>query len=419
MLEIIFLCYNALCIEGDLTMHNVRKITEDLFYIGCSDRKLSLFESAYPVKDGVSYNSYVLKDEKNVLFDTVDKVCAEQFFENLAQALDGEKLDYLIVQHMEPDHCALIAEVVKLYPELQIVCTAKTVGMIKQFFCFDIDSRVMVVKEGDTLNTGKHEFQFILAPMVHWPEVMVTYNKTDKILFSADAFGSFGAINGNLFDDEVNWECDYLDEARRYYTNIVGKYGLQVQMLLKKAKGLDIKLICPLHGLLIKQNIGLFIEKYDKWSTYTPEENSVLIAYSSVYGGTESVANLVAAKLADKGVKNIKMFDVSMTHTSFVLAEAFKYSHIVLATTTYNAGIFESMEAFLHVLSAHNLQNRKYVLIQNGSWAPTCGKQMREILEKVNGSEILNDAICIKSTLKEEQLIELDNMVDVVVKSLN
>ena len=400
-------------------MHNVRKITDDLFYIGCSDRRLSLFESAYPVKDGVSYNSYVLKDEKNVLFDTVDKVCAEQFFENLTKALDGEILDYLVVQHMEPDHCALIAEVVKLYPDVKIVCTAKTVGMIKQFFNIDIDSRAIVVKEGDTLNTGKHEFQFVLAPMVHWPEVMVTYDKTDKFLFSADAFGSFGAINGNLFDDEVFWERDFLDEARRYYTNIVGKYGLQVQMLLKKAKGLDIKLICPLHGLLIRQNIDLFVEKYDKWSTYTPEENTVLIAYSSVYGGTESVVNLVAAKLADNGVKNIKMFDVSMTHSSFVLAEAFKCSHIVLATTTYNAGIFESMEAFLHVLSAHNLQNRKYVLIQNGSWAPTCGNQMREILEKVKGSEILNDSICIKSTLKEEQLAELDDVVDIVVKSLS
>ena len=400
-------------------MHNVRKITEDLFYIGCSDRRLSLFESAYPVKDGVSYNSYVLKDEKNVLFDTVDKVCAEQFFENLTEALNGEKLDYLVVQHMEPDHCALIAEVVKIYPEVKFVCTAKTVGMIKQFFNLDIDARVQVVKEGDTLNTGKHELQFVLAPMVHWPEVMVTYDKTDKILFSADAFGSFGAINGNLFDDEVDWQRDCLDEARRYYTNIVGKYGLQVQMLLKKAKALDIKLICPLHGLLIKENIGLFVEKYDKWSTYTPEENSVLVAYSSVYGGTECVASLIASKLADKGVKNIKMFDVSMTHPSFVLAEAFKYSNIVLATTTYNAGIFESMENFLHILASHNLQNRKYVLIQNGSWAPTCGNQMREILEKIKGSEILNDSICIKSTLKEEQLAELDNVVDVIVNSLS
>ena len=252
-------------------MHNIRNITKDLIYLGCSDRRLALFESAYPVKDGISYNSYLLKDEKTVLFDTVDKACAEQFYENLEAGLAGRKLDYAIVQHMEPDHCALLAEVVSRYPEVKIVCTAKTVAMIKQFFNFDIDSRVQVVKEGDILNTGIHELQFVMAPMVHWPEVMVTYDKTAKILFSADAFGSFGAINGNLYDDEVNWECDYLSEARRYYTNIVGKYGMQVQMLLKKAAGLDISMICPLHGLIIRKNIGLFVEKYDKWSTYTQE----------------------------------------------------------------------------------------------------------------------------------------------------
>ena len=400
-------------------MFNIRNITKDLIYLGCSDRRLALFESAYPIKDGVSYNSYLLKDEKTVLFDTVDKACAEQFYENLEAGLAGRKLDYAIVQHMEPDHCALLAEVVSRYPEVKIVCTVKTVAMIKQFFNFDIDSRVQVVKEGDILNTGSHELQFIMAPMVHWPEVMVTYDKAAKIFFSADAFGSFGAINGNLYDDEVNWECDYLSEARRYYTNIVGKYGMQVQMLLKKAAGLDISMICPLHGLIIRKNIGLFVEKYDKWSTYTPEENSVLIAYSSVYGGTENAVNLLAAKLADKGVKNIKMFDVSMTHPSFVLAEAFKYSHIVLATTTYNAGIFESMDAFLRILETHNLQNRKYVLIQNGSWAPTCGKQMREMLEKIKGSKILDDAICIKSTMKDEQFVQMDNVVNTIVNSLN
>ncbi len=400
-------------------MHNIRKISNDLFYIGCSDRKLSLFESAYPVKDGMSYNSYLVKDEKTILFDTVDRVCAEQFYENLNAALNGRHLDYIAVQHMEPDHCALLEEVVKSHPDVKIVCTQKTVSMIKQFFNFDIDSRVIVVKEGDTLNTGKHEFQFIMAPMVHWPEVMVTYDKTDKILFSADAFGSFGAVNGNLYDDEVRWERDYLDEARRYYTNIVGKYGLQVQMLLKKAAGLDIKMLCPLHGLIIRKNIDLFINKYDKWSKYEPEENGVLIAYSSVYGGTESAVNLLAAKIADKGVKNIKMFDVSITHPSFVLSEAFRYSHIVIATTTYNAGIFESMETFLHILSSHNLQNRKYVIIQNGSWAPSCGSQIREILEKLKGAEILDDSICIRSTLKEEQIVELDNVVNTIVKSLN
>ena len=257
-----------------------------------------------------------------------------------------------------------------------------------------------------------------MAPMVHWPEVMVTYDKKDKVLFSADAFGTFGAINGNLYDSEVNWERNYLDEARRYYTNIVGKYGLQVQMLLKKAAALDIKMICPLHGLIIKENIALFVEKYNKWSLYESEEKGVMIAYSSVYGGTESAVNLLASKLADKGIKNIKMFDVSMTHPSFVLSEAFKYSHIVIATTTYNAGIFESMETFLHVLSSHNLQNRKYVIIQNGTWAPACGGQIKEILEKLKGTEILDDSICIRSTLKEEQIAELDNVVNTIAKSL-
>ena len=400
-------------------MYNTRKITDDLTWIGSNDRRLALFENVYPIPKGISYNSYILKDEKTVLLDTVDMSVCSQFLENLEYELEGRNLDYIIVNHMEPDHASVLQIIAEKYPTTKIVCNAKTVGMIKQFFNFDIDSRVQVVKEGDILNTGSHKLQFIMAPMVHWPEVMVTYDKTAKILFSADAFGSFGAINGNLYDDEVNWECDYLSEARRYYTNIVGKYGIQVQMLLKKAAGLDINMICPLHGLIIRKNIGLFVEKYDKWSTYTPEENSVLIAYTSVYGGTESAVNLLAAKLADKGVKNIKMFDVSMTHPSFVLAEAFKYSHIVLATTTYNAGIFESMDAFLRILETHNLQNRKYVLIQNGSWAPTCGKQMREILEKIKGSKILDDAICIKSTMKDEQFVQMDNVVNTIVNSLN
>ena len=399
-------------------MQNIRKITEDLFYLGCSDRRLQLFESAYPIPEGVSYNSYLLKDEKTVLFDTVDKVCSCQFFANLESALGGRGLDYLVVQHMEPDHAALIQEVIRRYPESKVVCTAKAQAMIKQFFEFDIDSCVQAVKEGDVLNTGKHELQFVMAPMVHWPEVMVTFDKTTGTLFSADAFGSFGAINGNLFDDEVDWERDYLDEARRYYTNIVGKYGMQVQMLLKKASGLDIKMICPLHSLIIRKNIGLFVEKYDKWSTYTPEEDSVLIAYSSVYGGTENTVEVLAAKLADKGVKNIKMYDVSYTHHSKVLAEAFRASHIVLATTTYNAGVFESMQAFIHSLVTHNLQNRKFILIENGSWAATCGLQMRTELEKLKGSEFITDQVCLKSTLKKDQLEDIDNVVITTAKSL-
>ena len=391
-------------------MHNIRNITEDLIYIGCSDRKLALFESAYKVPDGISYNSYLLKDEKNVLFDTVDKSCDVQFFKNLEAALNGQKLDYLVVHHMEPDHAALIECVLDKYPETKIVCTAKAEQMIKQFFNFDFEA--IVVKEGDTLNTGSHELQFMLAPMVHWPEVMVTYDRTSKVLFSADAFGSFGAINGTLFD-ELN-----IDESRRYYTNIVGKYGMQVQMLLKKAAALDIKVICPLHGTMIKNNIGLLLEKYNKWSLYEPEEQGVLIAYSSVYGGTENVLDILAGKLADKGVKNIKMFNMSYSDHSRVLAEAFKYSHIVLGSTTYNTGIFESMHTFLNHLVSHNLQNRKFVIIENGSWAATCGNIMRTELEKLKGTEFLNDNFCIKSTLKAEQIAELDNVVNTIVNSL-
>ena len=398
-------------------MYDIRRITDDITYIGCSDRRLALFESAYPIPRGVSYNSYLINDDKTVLFDTVDRACSGQFFQNLEAALDGRGLDYLVVQHMEPDHCSLIEDVISVYPEAKIITTAKSVALIKQFFDFDIDSRVMIVKEGDSLNTGKHEFVFTMAPMVHWPEVMVTYDKTDKALYSADAFGSFGAINGNLFDTGVDFEKDYLDEARRYYTNIVGKYGAQVQMLLKKASTLEIKTIYPLHGLIIKENISNFVEKYDKWSRYEAEEKSVLIAYSSVYGGTENAANILAGKLADKGVKGIKMYDVSHTHSSYVLSDAFKYSHIVFATTTYNNGIFETMEHLLHNISAHNLQNRKVVLIQNGSWAPTCGQAMKSILEKIKGTEIIDESVCIKSALKEEQLSELECLADKIVLS--
>ncbi len=394
-------------------MHNVRKITDDLVYIGCSDRRLSLFESAYKVPDGMSYNSYLLKDEKTVLFDTVDKSCDIQFFENLKYALEGKPLDYLVVHHMEPDHASLIECVMTKHPETKIVCTAKAQQMIKQFFDFDIQERSIIVKEGDTLNTGSHELQFILAPMVHWPEVMVTYDKKSKTLFSADAFGSFGAINGNLIDHEID-----LDEYRRYYTNIVGKYGMQVQMLLKKVAGLDIQMICPLHGLMIKNHIDLILEKYGKWSAYEPEENGVLIAYSSVYGGTENTLEILAGKLADRGVKNIKMYNMSYADHSRVLAEAFKYSHIVLGSTTYNTGIFESVDTFINHLVSHNLQNRKYILIENGSWAATCGSLMRAELEKLKGSEFLSDNFCIKSTLKEEQIAELDNVVNTLAKSL-
>lgn len=399
-------------------MYDIRKLTEDVTYIGCSDRCLSLFESAYPIPNGISYNSYFINDEKTAVLDTVDKSCSAQYFQNLEAALNGRDLDYLIVHHMEPDHCALIEDIITIYPNVKIVCSAKSVGLIKQFFNFDIASFAMVVKEGDTLNLGKHELSFLMAPMVHWPEVMVTYDKTEKSLYTADAFGSFGAINGNLTDEGLCFNCKYLDEARRYYTNIVGKYGAQVQMLLKKVSALDVKTIYTLHGLVIKDNISKIIDKYDKWSRYEAEENSVMIAYSSVYGGTENAVNILAGKLADRGIKGIKMYNVSQIHSSYVLSDAFKYSHIIFAATTYNNGVFETMEHLLHNIAAHNLQNRKIVLIQNGSWAPTCGQGMKSILENLKGTEIIDESICLKSTLKEDQLSELDLVADKIVNSI-
>ena len=394
------------------------KIADGIFYVGVNDRKIDLFEGQYVVPEGMAYNSYVIIDDAVAVMDTVDAKFTHEWLDNVQKVLGRRKPDYLVVQHMEPDHSANINNFAKLYPEVKIVASKKAFTMMKNFFGTEFEDRRIIVGDGDALPLGKRTLKFVTAPMVHWPEVMITYDKTDKILFSADAFGTFGAINGNLFDSEVDWERDYLAEARRYYTNIVGKYGLQVQMMLKKAAALDIKMICPLHGLMIRENINLLLDKYNKWSLYLPEENGVMIAYSSVYGGTESAVSLLASKLADSGVRNIKMFDVSMTHPSFVLSEAFRFSHIVLATTTYNAGIFESMETFLHILISHNLQNRKYVVIQNGSWAPACGGQMREILEKLKGTEILDDSICIKSTLKEEQIEQMDNVVDTIVKSL-
>ena len=399
-------------------MYCVKAIHPDLYWVGANDRRLALFENVYPISRGVSYNSYVLLDEKTVLLDTVDKSVSDQFFENVAHVLNGRRLDYLIVNHMEPDHCGTIEQLVLRYPEVKIVCNAKTVQMIKQFFTFDIDSRAVLVKEMGTLCTGRHTLAFVMAPMVHWPEAMVTYDTTDKVLFSADAFGTFGAINGNLFADEVNFETEYLDDARRYYTNIVGKYGTQVQTLLRKAATIDIQTICPLHGPVWRKNIGWFIDKYVKWSTYTPEENAVMIAYASVYGNTANVADILASKLADAGVRNVKVYDVSNTHPSVLVAEAFRCSHLVFASTTYNAGIFVTMETLLHDIVAHNLQNRTVALIENGTWAPTAGGLMRKLLSGLRGIDILEDSLTVRSSLKEDQLEALDRMAAAIAASI-
>lgn len=399
-------------------MHCVKKVTDDLYWIGGSDRRLALFENVYPIPRGVSYNSYVLLDEKTVLLDTVDASISGLFFENLEYVLNGRTLDYLIVNHMEPDHCAVIGDVVRRYPDVKLVCNAKTVPMLKQFFNFPVEDRTVIVKEMDTLCSGKHTFAFVMAPMVHWPEAMVSYDTVDKILFSADGFGTFGAINGNLFADEVNFERDWLDDARRYFINIVGKYGVQVQNLLKKAATLEIKMICPLHGPVWRENLGWFIEKYDTWSSYKPEDQAVMIAYASIYGNTENAAEILASKLADKGVKNIAMYDVSVTDPSVIVSESFRCSHLVFAAPSYNGGIFTKMETVLSELKAHSLQNRTVAIMENGTWAPVAGRQMREIFAGMKNIELLEEGVTIRSAVKEAQEASLEALAEKIASSL-
>lgn len=400
-------------------MHSTRKVTDDLIYVGGSDRRLSRFENLFPIPKGVSYNSYVLLDEKTVLFDTADESISRQYIENVVHALNGRPLDYMVVQHMEPDHCAMIDDMLRRYPEAKMVCSAKAVGMFAQFYGTDVAARALVVKEGDKLSTGEHTLHFVMAPMVHWPEVMVTYDEKDKILFSADAFGTFGALAGNIFNDEITFDTVWMNDARRYYTNIVGKYGVQVQALLKKAASLDIEMICPLHGPIWRKDLGLLLEKYQKWSTYEPEDKTVMIAYATMYGNTENAANVLAGMLADKGVKNIAMYDVSETDVSEMVAESFRCSHLVLAAPTYNSGIQPKMEAYLSDIKALNLQNRTVAVIDNGTWAATAGKQMIGTLEGMKNMTILENTISIKSALAENQLGALEALADELAKQVN
>ena len=397
-------------------MYCVRKMTEDLYWVGASERRLNLFENAYPLTNGVSYNSYLLLDEKTVLIDTVDKSVSGLFFENVDHVLGGRKLDYLIVQHMEPDHAATIGELVLRHPELTIVCNVKTRTMMQNFFAFDIDSRLQLVKEMDTLTTGRHTFAFVMAPMVHWPEVMVSYDTTTKTLYSADAFGTFGALNGNLYTDEVNFRTEWLADARRYYTNIVGKYGTQVQTLLKKAAGLEIEMICPLHGPVWRKDIAWFLDKYIHWATYTPEDDAVVIAYASVYGGTENAANVLAAKLSELGVRNVQMYDVSVTHPSYILSECFRASHLVFISTTYNAGMFVTMENLVHDIVHHNLQNRTIALMENGSWAPLAAKTMRKMLEGSKNLTFTDTTVKILSALNDDSKAQIESMANELCK---
>lgn len=400
-------------------MYNVRKVTEDIVWVGASDRRLALFENIFPIPRGVSYNSYVLLDEKTVLLDTVDASVAGQFFENLEHVLDGRKLDYLIVNHMEPDHCAMIGDLVRRYPEVQVVGNTKTFGMIKQFFGTDFAERAVTVKEGDTLATGAHTLHFVMAPMVHWPEVMVTYDEKDKVLFAADGFGTFGALNGNIFADEVDFDRDWLDDARRYYTNIVGKYGASVQALLKKASGLEIAVICPLHGPIWRENLGYILEKYQKWSTYEAEDQAVVILYATMYGNTASAADALAGRLAAKGVKKIAVYDVSNTHVSELISEIFRASHVVFAAPTYNGGIYPVMENLLADMKALAVQNKTVALMENGTWAPTTAKQMREKLAELKNVTIMDTQITIKSAMAPEQEGQLEALADAIVASMD
>ena len=398
-------------------MYNVRKVTEDLYWIGANDHRLALFENIHPIPRGVSYNSYLLLDEKTVLFDTIDWSSGRQFLENIEGVLDGRSLDYMVINHVEPDHAASIGEILVRYPDITVVSNEKAFMLMSQFG-FGIGDNRVEVSEGDVISFGKHTITFVQAPMVHWPEAMVSFDTTNGVLFSADAFGSFGALDGILFSDEADFDRDWIDDARRYYTNIVGKYGPHVQALLQKAGSIDIKMVCPLHGPLWRKDLGYFIEKYDKWSRYEPEENGVLIVYASMYGNMESAAQRLASMLTAKGVEKIAVYDVSNTHVSHLIAETFKYSHIVLASVTYNLGIYPLMHNYLMDMKALNMQDRTVAIMEGGSWAPKAGGLMEELLDEMKQMTVLNEKVTVLSTLSDSSAAEMEQMADAIVESL-
>lgn len=403
-------------------MYCVRKVTDDIYWVGANEHRLHLFENIHPIPRGVSYNAYLLLDEKTALFDTVDWAACRQLLENLDRLLNGRPLDYLVINHMEPDHGASIEEVLLRYPDVTIISTEKSFMLMRQFG-FAVDSHpLMEVKEGDSISFGKHTVQFIAAPMVHWPEVMVSFDSTDGVLFSADAFGSFGALDGKLFADEVNFDRDWIDDARRYLSNIVGKYGPHIQLLLKKAAGIldQIHYICPLHGPVWRKDLGYFIDKYDKWSRYEPEEKGVMIAYASMYGNTEAAAQALASRLCERGCTNVWMYDVSNTHISQLISESFRLSHIVLASVTYNLGIYPVMHNYLMDMKALNLQNRTFALIENGSWACKSGDLMQKFInEELKNMTVLNERLSLASSLLPDKAAELDMLADAIAESVN
>lgn len=382
------------------------KISDSVVYIGVNDKTIDLFESQYKVPNGVSYNSYVILDEKVAVMDTVDKRATEQWMENLSQALNGHSVDYLVVSHLEPDHASNVQKLAELYPDMKIVGNAKIFSMLPQFFSMDLSDRSVVVKEGDTLSLGSHTLQFFMAPMVHWPEVMVEYEQSEKILFSADGFGKFGAL-----DVEEDWT----DEARRYFINIVGKYGTQVQNLLKKAATLDIQTICPLHGPVLKENLGYYIEKYLTWSSYEPEEEGVVIAYASIHGNTAKAAEKMAEILKEKGAKAVCCFDLARDDMAEAVAEAFRYDKLVIMSPTYDGALFPCMEDFLYHLKVKTYKKRTVGIVENGSWAPMAGKLMKAYLEAMKDVQICEPVVSIKSVMKEADEKNLETLAEALL----
>lgn len=399
-------------------MHNVRQLCQDTWWVGASDRRIELFENSYPVPEGMAYNTYVILDDKTCLVDGIDSAVRDRFMENLEQVLAGRDLDYMVIDHMEPDHCAIIPDLVERFPKLKLIASAQGFKIMGQFYGFDIEPHKLQVKEGDVLELGQHSLSFVAAPMVHWPEVIMTFDKLTGTLFSADAFGAFGALGGNLFADEVEWRCDYAAEARRYYANIVGKYGPQTLAVLKKMGSLDIQMICPLHGHLWRKDFDEIVDRYQKWASYTPELDSVCVYYGSVYGNTANAAEILAAKLAERGVHDVRVYDSSKTGTSELVSRAFQYSTLVFAASTYNLEVFDSMDYLVQELSRHNLRNRTAAIMENGSWSPQAGSILQKRLGLMPNMTILEPMVKIRSAVREENLGQIEELADALAKSL-
>ncbi|NLL73712.1 MAG: FprA family A-type flavoprotein [Clostridiales bacterium] len=400
-------------------MNNAYEIMPNIFWVGGNDRRIERFENMFPLPNGVAYNSYLIRDEKTALLDTVDTAITAEYIENITHVLNGRQLDYLIINHMEPDHCGNIEEIVRRYPDVKVVGNAKTFQFFNQYYSMDILDNRLEIKEGQEISLGTHTLRFYMAPMVHWPEVMVIYEVSQGILFSADAFGSFGALSGNLFADQVDYEGNFLDEARRYYTNIVGRFGNQVQALFRKLEGLDINMICSLHGHIWRgEMISYILDKYQQWSKYIPEKKGLVIAYGSMYGNTENTVNALATKLANKGIQDIRMYDVSKTHPSYIISDIFKYSNVVFAAPTYNLQLYFPMDSLIRELSVLNVCNRKVSLIGNHTWASAALKQMTELVNNMKNMEIVGNPIDIKSSLREDRGHELDQLAEEIYLSL-